>query len=461
MSGAAPPSADSEVGPQLNRTIGTAQLMLYGVGSMLGAGIYGLVGKAAGVMGGAVWMAFLVAMAAALLTGVSYASIASRYPKAGGAAYVAQRAYRTSWLSYVIGLAIVCSGLASIATQAKVVAENLNTLIGLDFGMTIAGPSAEVTILAIGFLLLVASIVYRGITESLWANAICTIVEALGLLLVIAVGMRFWGQADLLAVPTGPANPAGALTVGLLLQGSILTFFSFLGFEDMLNVAEEVKRPERTIPVALIGAMILASLIYMAVSITAVSVVPWPDLAAAPGPLKLVIERAAPWFPAVGFTVITIAAVANTALVNYVMGSRLLYGMARQGLLPAVLGRVHGARRTPHVAIGALLAIVVALQFAGGIEQLASATVLLLLVVFVLVNGALIVLTRREGKIEGCFNAPILVPAAGGAICLVMIVGRVLQDDWRGPAIAGVLIAAILVLYVVTRPGRRSANSRT
>jgi len=444
---------------QLKRAIGPALLMLYGVGSMLGAGIYGLVGKAAGVMGGAVWMAFLVAMVAALLTGVSYASIASRYPRAGGAAYVTQRAYRTAWLSYVVGLAIVCSGLASIATQSRVVAENLNTLIGLDFGFTIAGASAEVMMLAIGVLLLVAGVVYRGITESLWANAICTFVESAGLLFVIAVGMRFWGQADLFEVPAEAANPTGALTVALLLQGSILTFFSFLGFEDMLNVAEEVKRPERAIPTALIGAMVVASLIYVAVSITAVSVVPWRELAAAPGPLRLVVERAAPWFPAVGFTIITIAAVANTALVNYVMGSRLLYGMARQGLLPAMLGRVHGARQTPHVAIGVLLAFVIGLQFAGGIEQLASATVLLLLFVFALVNGALIVLTRREGKIEGCFNAPIIVPASGALICMVMIVGRVQQDDWRGPAIAGALIAMILVLFVLTRKSRLAAAS--
>lgn len=444
---------------ELKRAIGPVQLMLYGVGSMLGAGIYGLVGKAAGVMGGAVWMAFLVAMAAALLTGVSYASIASRYPRAGGAAYAAQRAYRSGWLSYVVGLAIVCSGLASIATQSKVVAENLNTLIGLDFGFTLAGAPAAVMVLAIGFLLLVAGIVYRGITESLWANAICTLVESLGLLLVIAVGMRFWGQADLLDVPASSANPNGALTVSLLLQGSILTFFSFLGFEDMLNVAEEVKRPQRTIPIALIGAMVLASVIYIAVSITAVSVVPWQALAEAPGPLKLVIERAAPWFPAVGFTIITIAAVANTALVNYVMGSRLLYGMARQGLLPAALGRVHGVRQTPHIAVAVLLVIVISLQFAGDIEQLASATVLLLLLVFALVNGALIILTLREGRMDGCFNAPIIVPASGAVICLVMIAARLQQDDWRGPAVAGGLIALILALYGLTRKSRLAATA--
>ncbi len=443
---------------ELKRSIGPLHLTLLGVGSMLGAGIYGLVGKAAGVMGGAVWMAFLVAMAAALLTGVSYASIASRYPKAGGAAYAAQRAYRAPWLSFGIGLAVVCSGLGSIATQAKVVAENLNTLIGLELGFAVAGAPAEILLLAVGFLLLVAGIVYRGITESLWANALCTVVEALGLLLVIAVGLRFWGQADLMTAPSAPGNPTGALSAGLILQGSMLTFFSFLGFEDMLNVAEEVERPERTIPVALIAAMIIASVIYMAVSITAVSVVPWQELAVAPGPLRLVIETAAPWFPAVGFTVITIAAVANTALVNYVMGSRLLYGMSRQGLLPPVLGRVHGARQTPHIAIAVLLMAVVVLQFVGDISDLAGATVLLLLVVFCFVNGALVILIRREGKLAGCFNAPAAIPALGAAVCLAMIVAQVLREDWRSTAIAGAILGLIMVLYMLRRPTRQALD---
>jgi len=449
------PMQSAETVTPLKRAIGPMQLTLLGVGSMLGAGIYGLVGKAAGVMGGAIWMGFLVAMVAALLTGISYASIASRYPKAGGAAYAAQRAYRAPWLSYLIGLAIVCSGLGSIATQAKVVAENLNTLIGLDLGYSVAGAPAEILLIAIGFVLLVSAIVYRGISESIWANAICTVVETLGLVLIIVVGVRFWGATDLLEAPVVPANPSGAITAGIILQGSILTFFSFLGFEDMINVAEEVERPERTIPVALIAAMIIASLIYIAVSITAVSVVPWRELATAPGPLKLVVERAAPWFPAVGFTVITIAAVANTALVNYVMASRLLYGMSRQGLLPESLGRVHRRRQTPHVAIGLLLIAVVGLQFAGDISELAGATVLLLLFVFTLVNGALIVLVRREGAVEGAFNCPIWAPALGALICLVMIAARMLEGNWRSPAIAGGMILMILLLYGFTRLMRR------
>lgn len=418
---------------------------------MLGTGIYGLIGKAAGAMGNAVWLGFLVAMVAALLTGISYASIASRYPKAGGAAYAAQRAYGAPWLSYLVGLTVLCSGLASIATQAKVVAENVNELTGLDLGVSFLSNPAEIIVISMIFLLVVAFVVYRGINTSVWVNTAFTMVSALGLMLVIVVGSRYWGQADLFDVPVSSASPYGDITIGLIMQGSILTFFSFLGFEDMLNVSEEVERPERNMPIGIIGAMLVASAIYMAVSITAISVVPWQELAIAAGPLQLVVERAAPWFPAMGFTIITIAAVSNTALVNYIMGSRLLYGMANQGLVPKALGRVHGRRQTPHVAVGAILAIVLIMQFFGDIAQLASATVLLLLVVFVLVNGALIVLKLREGDIAGCFNAPLFVPALGTLICLAMIVARIIQEDWQGPAMTGALLATILLLYAVTK----------
>jgi amino acid transporter len=436
---------------ELKRSIGPIQMMLYGIGSMMGAGIYGLVGKAAGVMGSAIWMAFLLAMAAALLTGLSYASIASRYPKAGGAAYVTERAFGKPWLAYLIGLMVVASGIASTATQSKVVAVNLNSLLGWNWGLSFAGAPLEIVLIAIGFLLLIAGIVYRGITESLWANTVCTVIEAGGLILVVAVGMRFWGQNDLLEIPPGAADGESALTAGLLLQGAILTFFSFLGFEDMLNVSEEVKHPERNMPIAMIGAMLTVSLIYIAVSVTAVSVVPWQELAAAPGPLRAVIERAAPWFPALGFTFITIAAVANTALVNYVMGSRLLYGMSRQGLLPAIVGRIHPTRRTPHIAVGVLFLVVAGLQLAGNITQLASATVLLLLIVFATVNGALVVLRKREGNLPGRFNAPVIIPVLGGAICLAMILAQLFQGDLRAPLIAGGLVALILIAYALTR----------
>ncbi|PHK94850.1 amino acid transporter [Pseudoroseomonas rhizosphaerae] len=442
--------------PSLKRAVGLPLLVMYGLGSMLGAGIYGLVGEAARLMGSAIWLAFLVSMVAALLTGLSYATIASRYPRAGGAAYVTQRAYRSPLLAYLVGLAVACSGLTSIATQANVVARNLQAAF--------AWEGAPVALLATGFLLVLSGILLRGIRESLWANAACTVVEALGLVLVIAVGIPYWGQASLFEWPDAPAEgmAAGggmeaAGTALLVFQGAVLTFFSFIGFEDTLNLAEEVREPERTMPAGLILSMLAATVIYMAVCVTAVSVVPWRELAAAPAPLAEVVRRAAPWFPAIGFIAVTIFAVANTALVNYVMASRLLYGMARQGLLPAALGRVHPTRHTPHVAIGVLFVIVLALAMLGNIAALASATVLLLLFVFTVVNIALVILKRRPGEPRGRFEVPAAVPALGALVCAGLILVRVTTGNILAPLIAAGLLAAILLLYLATARSRGEA----
>ncbi len=430
----------------LKRAVGFPQVALFGLGSMLGAGIYGLIGEAAKELGSAIWMAFVLSMVAALLTGLSYASIASRYPRAGGAAYVTQRAYGRPMLSYLVGLAVVCSGLTSIATQSNVVARNFAAVVGID---------TPQSVLAVGFLVLLAGVLFRGISESLWLNALCTVVEAFGLLLVIAVGISYWGNANLLEFPTEVGGePVSGSVMLLVAQGAVLTFFSFIGFEDMLNVSEEVREPERTMPIAIISAMLAATVIYIAVAVTAVSVVPWQELAAAPGPLLLVVERAAPWFPIGIYAAITIFAVANTALVNYVMASRLLYGMSRQGLLPEAFGRVHATRRTPYVAIGILLLVVIALSLIGNIGALAASTVLLLLTVFTVVNIALVILKRRPSERTGRFEVPVFVPIAGAILCAGLIVVRVAEGDWAAPFIAGGLLAAILVLYFVTGAGK-------
>jgi len=435
--------------PKLRRSIGPAQMALYGLGSMLGAGIYGLIGKAAGVAGNAVWLAFLVALVAALLTALSYASLGSRYPRAAGAAYVTQRAYGFPLLSFMVGLALVCSGLTSIATQSRVFAANLIELVGLD-GLPVAW-------LALGFLLIMAGIVFRGIRESMWVNVLCTIVEASGLILVVAVGFSYWGSVDYFETPAAPGDDHVILIV---MQGAVLAFFAFIGFEDMYNVAEEVRDPQRTIPLGLITAMVAAAILYIAVAITAVSVVPWQELGTVPGPITEVVARAAPIIPPILFTGITLFAVANTGLVNFVTASRLLYGMGRQGLLPAFFGRVHSDRRTPHIAILVLFLILVPLALAGTISELASATVLLLLSVFAVVNGSLFVLKGRKSEEPGKFEIPRFVPALGVIVCVVLISVRVSTGDWRAPAIAGGLLLGCLVIYLAMRSHTLPAGSK-
>ena len=274
-----PSSAD---GPKLQRSVGLWQMTLYGAGSMLGAGIYGLMGQVAATAGSAIWLAFLLSLVAAGLTGLSYASLGSRYPRAGGAAYITQRAYRRSLLTHVVGLTVACSGFTSIAAGARVVGENLQTLPGLE--------SLPTSTLALTYLAIVGAIVYRGIRESMWVNVACTLVEAGGLLLVIAVGLRFWGSANLLEFPVGSETTAG-LPLVLMVQGVVLTFYAFLGFEDSINIAEELKNPRRDLPFGLVMAFVLTAIIYMCVAVTAVSVVPWRELAEANAPLARIMQE--------------------------------------------------------------------------------------------------------------------------------------------------------------------------
>lgn len=433
-------------GPKLHRTIGPAQMALYGLGSMVGAGIYGLVGKTAGLVGNAVWLAFLVALGGALLTALSYASLGSRYPRAGGAAYVTQRAFSFPMLSFLVGLALVCSGLSSIATQSRVFAANLAVLFGFD--------QVPLEWLALGFLLLLAGIVFRGIRESMWANVVCTLISVGGLLIVIATGLSYWGSVDYLETPA--SFDSDDLVIVLVMQAAVLAFFAFIGFEDMYNVAEETRNPEITVPLGLILAMAVAALLYIAVAVTAVSVVPWQELAEAPGPITEVMSRTAPAIPSGLFTAITMFAVANTALLNYVTASRLIYGMAQQGLLPPRFGDVHAERRTPHIAVAVLFLVAVPLALLGTISELAAATVLLLLVVFMVVNASLFVLKQRTDEPRGRFEVPLFVPALGAVVCLLLIVFRVVAGDWRAPAIAAVLLLVSLAIYFLMRQRRAS-----
>lgn len=448
-------SMPSAAAPTLARSMGLFSLIVYGVGDMVGSGIYATIGVAAGAMGNAVWLAFVAAMIAAMLTGLSYASLASRYPRAGGAAYVTHHAFRLPFLSYLVGLTVTASGLTSMGTASNAFAETLRNFV----------PLPMPAIIAI-FIALLALVNFWGIRESMWANLLCTLVEVGGLLFIIAVGARYWGSVNYLQ-PAGDTPLFSATGTLLILNGAVLTFYSFVGFEDMLNVAEEVKNPQRNMPWGMVIALFIVTLLYILISVTAVSVVDAQELSDAKNgaPLVQITRKAAPWLSPTVYTFITLFAVANTALINYVMGSRLVYGMARQGLVPRALGGVHPRRRTPHVAIVTLLVLVLILALAGNIRQLASATSLLLLGCFTLVNAALIVLKRRTGEPHGQFEVPLIVPALGSLVCVGLILARVLtpnaqgQYEYKAPIIAGALGLGIALLYQIIKPKNISEES--
>ena len=435
------PSAASA--PTLARTLGLAALVVYGVGDMLGSGIYALIGKVAGTMGNAMWLAFLASMVAAVLTALSYASLGSRYPRAAGAAYVAHRAFRRPFVSYVVGLAVMASGLTSMGVQSRAFSEYFSGLV----------PGIPAPVLILGFIGMLTAVNFWGIRESAWLNAVCTTVEVSGLLIVIAVGMRYWGSVNYFETPSAGASPT-PLGLPLVLQGAVLTFYAFIGFEDMINVAEEVKDPRRTFPRAVVLAMCCVTLLYIAVSLTAISVVPHAELFASKQPLVDVVGQAAPGFPPMLFSAICLFAITNTALLNYVMGSRLAYGMAQQGLLPRYLGAVHPRRRTPHLAILTLMVIVCVLGLAFDMRWLAKGTSVLLLSVFVIINAGLIVLQRRPGEPKGAFEVPWVVPAGGLLVCGALLLHAKRQE--LGLALA--ILDLILLLYLFLVRSRAPAS---
>ena len=422
---------------QLKRHIGLTFLVLYGVGDILGAGVYGLVGKAAGQMGYAVWLAFLTSMFAAGLTGLSYASLGSRFPKAAGASYITMTAFGNQFLSYMIGLAIAASSLTSMATAVRIFSGYFISYFNfINF-------SAAMVL----FSLAIAFIIFRGIKETMWMNALCTLTEVAGLLFIIFVGIPYIGDVPYFNAQT-ETNPAGIVTLPLLLSGAVLTFYSFIGFEDILNISEEVKDPERNIPIGLILSVAISSTIYIIISLIAVSVIPPLELAASKQPLVDVAAKAAPWLNSSVFSFIAMFAVMNTFLLNFTMGSRLFYGMAQQGLLPKFLGKLHTKRKTPHIAIMVIFIILMILAFSGDVTALARATSILLLIGFFIINISLIAFKVKKYDWAGCFQVPIIVPILGSFVCLAMLT----QAQKEEAIISTIMLGTIALLYFILRP---------
>lgn len=428
----------------LKRHIGWIALTLYGLGDILGSGVYGLTGKAAGEMGNAAWIAFVASMITAGLTGLSYASIGSRYPKAAGAAYVSFKAFGIPFVSYAIGLMALASGLTSMATATRVFS-------GYWTGMM---PFIPMNVAILAFITLVTAVVYKGIKEAMWVNILCTLVEVSGLLFIIFVSFPYWGSVDYLDA-SSVENPLRTITPSLILGGAVLTFYSFVGFEDILNVSEEVIDPQRNVPKGLLLAVVLSTIIYISVMVGAVSVLPAHVLSASKQPLVDVAAKAAPWMPSKIFALVAMFAVANTALLNFIMGSRLLYGMSKHKLLPSFLSKVNKKLKTPTNATFFVCGILLILVFSGDISSLAKATSVLLLSCFFVVNIALLILQRRKNEPKAHFEVPSIVPILGALSCL-LILSYAKKPELL---IALIVLAAITIFYFISRPSRHEIES--
>ena len=431
--------------PSLHRVMGPWLLLLFIVGDILGTGIYALTGQVANQVGGVVWLPFLVAFAVAMVTAFSYLELVTKYPQAAGAALYTHKAFGVHFITFIVAFAVMCSGITSASTASRAFAANMSNA----FGLGLSG-GMGITLIGLGFMAIVAIVNLRGVGESVKANVVLTCVELTGLLIIITIGMMAIaaGQGDVSRVMQFKTTADGGMFWPVI-AATTLAFFAMVGFEDSVNMAEETKDPSRIFPKILLIGLFITGVIYVLVSISAITLVPPEQLGEGETPLLKVVQAGAPNFPIWIFGFITMFAVANSALINMLMASRLVYGMSREHVLPPILGKVHATRRTPYVAIGftSLLAFAL-ITFVGEVPALGGTTALLLLCVFTVVNIAVLVL-RKDTVGHEHFRTPTFLPIIGALSCAF------LAGPWTGRAsvqytIAGVLIGIGVLLWVVT-----------
>jgi len=394
-------------GTGLSRRLNLPLLVLYGLGVTVGAGIYVLVGAVAAEAGIYAPLSFLVAAIVTACSALSFAELAVRYPESAGEAIYVDEGFGLPALSLITGLAVTFAGLLSAATVSLGAAAYLAEITAIP-----PWAGAVVIVAALG------AFAARGIVESVVFAGLLTAIEIGGLILICTGAVLF--------VPDLAEN-AGAMwhlpdraALGGIMSAAVIAFFAFIGFEDMVNVVEEVKRPARTIPLAIIITLILTTLIYLAVTTVAILVVGADDLAASSAPLADVAEKTG-LLNATTLSIIAVLAGINGILVQIIMASRILYGLANRGRLPAWFGKVSARRHTPVNATLAVTVAVLIFALTFPLDRLATATSLITLMVFSIVNVALVLIKRRHTDFQPVFQVPLIVPVIGCLFSLMLL----------------------------------------
>ncbi|MPY62489.1 APC family permease [Streptomyces spongiae] len=437
--GASTPAEESG----LKRVLGPKLLILFVIGDILGTGIYATTGKVAGKVGGALWLPFVIGFVVAILTAASYVELVGKYPKAAGAALYTQKAFKLPFLTFIVAFMVMCSGLSSASAAARAFSG--------DYLGELTNDALPPTLIAILFIVLLAALNLRGVSESVKTNVILTLVELTGLVIILAIGA--W------AVITGVGEPSRltefeasgtgyALITGVL-GATALGFFAFVGFEDSVNMAEETKDPVRTFPRAIFIGVAVTGTIYVLVALVSSLLVDYKTLEGSSGPLLEVVKAGGVNFPHKLFALIALFAVTNSALINIMMASRLCYGMANERILPRGMARVLPHRRTPVVGIVFVTLLAIGLVSTGEIEGLGDTTAFLLLCVFAVVNISVLVL-RRDRVDHSHFRTPTVLPVLGAITALIL--ASPLADRPADVYIrAGVLLAIGVGLWAVNK----------
>ena len=374
---------------ELKRRMGLFQLTMYGVGLILGAGIYVLIGEAAGFAGESVWIAFALGAIVALFAGFSYAELSSIFPKAAAEYVFVKNAFKNNFFAFVIGWLTAITSIITAATVA------------LGFGGYFAEfLDVPIIISAIGLLVVLSLVNFIGIRESSWTNTVFTIIEAAGLILIIIIGFTISNPEPVHYTE----SPSGLTGIAIAF---VLIFFAFIGFEDMANVAEEVKKPKKTLPRAIILSVVISGILYVLVALAVFRVVNWEELANSAAPIAFVAERGLGSGGHVLLSSIALFAITNTVLITLVAGSRIFYGMAKEKVFPSILEKIHFKTKTPWIAVFVIMITAIGFTFIGDIVIVANITVFAIVITFTTINLAVIVLRYTEPDIERPFKVPI------------------------------------------------------
>ena len=400
---------------KLKRELGLFEVTVNGVGIILGAGIYALIGPAAGLAGNSLWLSFVIGAFIASFTGLSYAELSTMFPKAAAEYTYVRKAYGGKFLSFLVGWLLVFTGVVSTATVTLGFAGYFYSL----FGEIISISKNFLIILTASILIVILSFInFLGIKESSKFNIIFTAIEALALIFIILIGLPYFGRVNYLETTNGLKG---------ILSGAALIFFAYIGFEDISNIAEEIKKPKKVIPRAIILAILITTLLYVLTSISVVSLVDWRELGNSDTSLALAASKVlgtnAYWL----ISFVALFATANTALIMMIATSRMMYGMARDKSLPEELTLIHERTRTPWIAAIVVMVFSIVFLFFGKITVVANITSLSMFITFAAVNLSLIWLRYTMPKMKRAFKVPLnvgkfpLLAFFGTLICLFMI----------------------------------------
>jgi APA family basic amino acid/polyamine antiporter len=407
----------------LKRELGLFEVTLSGIGIILGAGIYALIGRGAGLAGNALWLSFTISAAIAIFTGLSYAELSAMFPRAGAEYEYVKSAFGIRAAS-VIGWLIILSGIIGASTVALGFAGYASALSGIDRAL-----------LSVGLIVGLSLLLTRGIKFTTLFAILFTFIEMAGLVLIILIGIPSFGRVDYLEMPLGLPG---------VLTAASLVFFAYIGFEDVVKLAEETREPERNIPRGLLVAMAVSIFLYILVSISAVSVVGWEALAASEAPFATVAGQALGSGASLLLSGIALFATANTVLLMLLASSRISYGMAHAGHLPGLLGYVHETRGTPVWATLVVGAGACLFALAGDVGFAAELTNFTLFLTFSVINASVILLRIRHPRVHRPFRVPgsvagiPLLPIAG-VVASVVLLTRL------DPAVVGLGIVLIAI----------------